>query len=112
MGTYMTVTLPTMASFRFQLFVLIISASTIIGCPPGWKNNGEWCFLFSHNQVTWAEAETICKSFESILAEPEDKNIDSFLIAEALRTRRKYWLGASDIEQEGTFLWTSSQLTL
>ncbi|XP_071150013.1 perlucin-like [Mytilus edulis] len=101
-----------MASFVMKFLLISICVTVITCCAPGWKKTSSlsgWCFLFSHNQVTWAEAEEICRSFEGYLAEPINKPIDDYLISETLKTGRKYWLGLSDLEQEGTFLWTTSQ---
>jgi len=40
-----------------QTLFLLSDFSASFQCPPGWKQNGDLCYLFSHNKVTWAEAE-------------------------------------------------------
>lgn len=32
----------------------------VYGCKPRWKANGEYCYLFSHQQRNWYDARTRC----------------------------------------------------
>ncbi|XP_061171695.1 perlucin-like [Saccostrea echinata] len=89
--------------------IYYLSVGLAWSCTDGWIKHGNYCFLFSHNKVHWAEAAEICRSFDSFLAEPNTHDIDSFIVAKTRVTnpKRVYWLGGSDLQKEGTFVWTS-----
>merc|ERR1712150_141268 len=91
---------------------LIISVTAVNGCNNGWEKSGAYCFLFSHDKVTWPEASEICRGFEGFLAEPTTPEIDNFLSNRVKQTNPKkiFWLGASDIEKEGAWSWVTSRL--
>ncbi|XP_078317996.1 asialoglycoprotein receptor 2-like isoform X2 [Crassostrea virginica] len=51
------------------------------GCEIGWIRLHTKCYMFSHTTASWAEAESICSAFHSILAEPKSTEESKFLIS-------------------------------
>jgi len=84
-------------------------------CPPGWIHAGAHphydnyydipvCFLISHNKMNWTTADEFCAANGGYLAEitsPEEK----IMIESVLDTESGYWLGLTDREVEGKFVW-------
>ena len=51
------------------------------GCPPGWINSQEGCFLFLFNKhVTWREAQLECESLGGFLAEVKNQEQSTLLV--------------------------------
>ena len=53
---------------------------------------------------TWIEAVAYCEAINSILIEPRNKALNNL----AKSFKNKAWIGASDIDVEGTFVWKSN----
>ncbi|OWF42845.1 perlucin-like protein [Mizuhopecten yessoensis] len=95
-------------AYIMKLLCVLLLCGCTRACLGGWKKDGDYCFMFSHNQVTWSEAESICQLFDSKLAEPQTAEMDTFIGSQAVKNQRKYWLGGSDIMQEGYWKWMST----
>ena len=60
---------------KLNMFFAFISLSISLvvadeGCPPGWVNSVEGCFLFEHTvAVTWRDAQEECERLGGFLAE-------------------------------------------
>ncbi|XP_062607040.1 adhesive plaque matrix protein 2-like, partial [Saccostrea cucullata] len=80
-------------------------------CTHPWIKHDNYCFFFSDNQVSWTKASEICRSFDSFLAEPITQDINSFIVSKISVTNpnliKVYWLGGSDMKEEGKFVWPS-----
>ncbi|XP_067436257.1 ladderlectin-like isoform X2 [Thunnus thynnus] len=78
-------------------------------CPSGWTGFSGRCFLYVQTPLSWADAEKNCLSRGGNLASVH--NIDEYNIIQSmiLRITHTYpvaWLGGSDAEQQGTWLWS------
>ncbi|XP_078607085.1 uncharacterized protein LOC144879470 [Branchiostoma floridae x Branchiostoma japonicum] len=80
-------------------------------CPPlytvGFKDR---CFRLSTNKANFRRAKTICEREGGRLAVLQDEETDLFIRKKIRklpyeRTLR-YWIGLSDVQEEGTFVWT------
>ncbi|XP_062587307.1 adhesive plaque matrix protein 2-like [Saccostrea cucullata] len=78
-------------------------------CPHPWIKHNNYCFLFSDDKLDWADASRKCRSIDSILAEPTTQDINNFIVSKMIVQSEGsyYWLGGSDLEDEGKFVWTS-----
>ncbi|XP_053398186.1 CD209 antigen-like protein B [Mercenaria mercenaria] len=77
-----------------------------------WTSFGTSCYHVGNDALTWEEAKTKCESYDGILAEVENDSENTFLmeLAKQKDTRGKgAWLGASDLETEGLWIWSSSK---
>ncbi|XP_078693730.1 uncharacterized protein LOC144923229 isoform X2 [Branchiostoma floridae x Branchiostoma belcheri] len=82
-------------------------------CPPMYGVNAfrGKCFKFSVRRVTFNKAKAICRTDGGRLAVLKDKGTDVF-IRKRIRSlpphRRvlNYWIGLSDVQEEGTFVWS------
>ena len=62
------------------------------GCPPGWINSQEGCFLFLFNKhVTWREAQLECERLGGFLAEVKNQE-QSTLLVKKINLRHYYLL--------------------
>ena len=51
------------------------------GCPPGWINSQEGCFLFLYSKhVTWREAQLECESLGGFLVEIKSQEQSTLLV--------------------------------
>ena len=53
-----------------SLVLFLTTAAGEEGCPAGWINSVEGCFLFEYTKaVTWRDAQEVCESSGGFLAE-------------------------------------------
>jgi len=92
--------------FVLFLFLNLICAITS-HCPIGWLNGGTYCYHLSPEKLTWGASQEYCWSLGGHLAEfsnrEEENAIEAFLID------GDYWIGLTDIGQEGSWKWEESQ---
>ncbi|XP_060593245.1 perlucin-like protein [Ruditapes philippinarum] len=81
-------------------------------CPHGWILHGKSCYHFSHDTEEWIGALAVCRELGGQLVEIEDAAEDNFIISEARRRQNSYWIGLSDIQEEGTWVWMNSKIPL
>ena len=61
--------------------VLSTTSHPINGCPYGWVNSLEGCFLFHHEEnTTWRDAQEECEWLGGFLAEPKSEEQITFLV--------------------------------
>ena len=74
-----------------------------------WKQHGDSCYKFVVKKATWSEAIRSCAGMNSYLAEVNDAS-EHDLIASIMveNGESKLWLGGSDLEVEGKFVWVHS----
>lgn len=86
------------------LFVLIVNIS---GCPDGWTHMGSSCYRTSLEKMSWYEAKEDCQAQGGYLAEltspEEEANINEFI-----NHNDHFWIGLTDEDTEGTFIWQES----
>ncbi|OWF43616.1 perlucin-like [Mizuhopecten yessoensis] len=100
-----------MAAWMCVLLLLFV-AITPEGCPLGWVQGPSSCFFFSQFGGTWADANAICKGFETKLAEPADEITFAFLAGHAASEHplhSQFYLGGSDMFVEGVWEWSSTK---
>lgn len=78
-------------------------------CDIGWIRHHTKCYMLSNTTATWAEAESICNAFHSILAEPRSHDESMFLISQSLSEKKvgPFWIGISDIIKEDRWVYSS-----
>uniref|UniRef100_A0A8W8MXG6 C-type lectin domain-containing protein n=1 Tax=Magallana gigas TaxID=29159 RepID=A0A8W8MXG6_MAGGI len=70
--------------FFVSLLMLLELYNSGEGCDIGWIRHHTKCYMLSNTTATWAEAESICNAFHSILAEPRSHDESMFLIGQSL----------------------------
>uniref|UniRef100_A0A0F8AC12 Type-2 ice-structuring protein n=1 Tax=Larimichthys crocea TaxID=215358 RepID=A0A0F8AC12_LARCR len=78
-------------------------------CPGGWSETNGRCFLFVPGAMTWAKAESNCRSLGGHLASIH--NILEYhaiqnLIKSATYENKATWAGGSDAQVEGEWFWS------
>lgn len=80
--------------------------STTARCPADWDVFGGHCYLADYGTYrTWMDAEAYCNSFGGHLASIHSQAEEDFLYS-LLGAVSITWLGATDKNQEGVFVWT------
>ncbi|XP_059210792.1 ladderlectin-like [Centropristis striata] len=78
-------------------------------CSGRWTNINGRCFHYFPAPMTWAKAERNCQSMGGNLASVHDvqeyHGVQS-LIKTATYQSKEAWIGASDAQEEGVWLWT------
>ncbi|NXD18944.1 MRC1 protein, partial [Spelaeornis formosus] len=90
---------------------------TAAGCKKGWKRYGTYCYFIGHVPATFSEANTTCEVEEGYLATVESRLYDDFYRYEqayltslvGLRPEKHFWLGLSDVQDQGTFSWANGE---
>ncbi|NXJ98839.1 MRC1 protein, partial [Corythaixoides concolor] len=79
----------------------------------GWKRYGFHCYLLGSALLTFSDANKTCEQSKAYLATVESRNEQAFLISlMGLRSEKYFWIGLSDIEERGSFRWTSGETPL
>ncbi|XP_039677497.1 galactose-specific lectin nattectin-like [Perca fluviatilis] len=78
-------------------------------CPGGWTAYNGRCFLYVPTAMTWARAERNCQSLGGNLASVH--NVHEYHEIQRLIVKTSYeykmaWIGGSDAEEKGTWLWS------
>ncbi|XP_041634977.1 ladderlectin-like [Cheilinus undulatus] len=78
-------------------------------CPSGWARYNNRCFLFVPTAMSWANAERHCQAQDGNLASVHSNVEYHFIQGMILKQTQTFpntWLGGSDAEQDGTWLWS------
>nr|XP_022294154.1 galactose-specific lectin nattectin-like [Crassostrea virginica] len=81
-------------------------------CPDGWVSHGGGCYAFVTNmKFTWNNAGAFCRNAGGKLVEIENASEENFLRSHLLSSHKSehFWIGGSDIIQDGKWLWLSTQ---
>ncbi|XP_071150269.1 perlucin-like protein [Mytilus edulis] len=78
-------------------------------CQNGWLKNETNCYFFSNDAMNWNDAKSVCESYGSMLVEVLSSCELDFLKATATVYDSSFWLGGTDIEKEGDWIWSTSQ---
>ncbi|KAK2863301.1 hypothetical protein Q5P01_002834 [Channa striata] len=81
-------------------------------CSSGWTYIGGACFKYVPTAMTWAIAENNCRSMSSHLASVQ--SIDEYhsiqkMIADATHEYKQTWIGGSDAQHDGVWLWSDGE---
>ncbi|XP_053374784.1 C-type lectin domain family 4 member G-like [Mercenaria mercenaria] len=84
-------------------------------CLPRWYSYGQSCYYFSTSELSWSDALNDCKSKGVYLAEHKHRGEAKDLaeLAQSISTKiDMYWVGASDISSEGSWIWKESHASV
>ncbi|KAL4219517.1 positive regulation of myeloid dendritic cell activation [Mactra antiquata] len=81
-------------------------------CPDGWQRHGPTCYHFSHDLESFGIADLMCKHMGGVLAEIETLQESSFLSAQVASFNNRYWIGLTDIQEEGIWKWFNTNTML
>ncbi|KFP25770.1 Macrophage mannose receptor 1, partial [Colius striatus] len=83
---------------------------TDAGCKKGWRRYGTYCYFIGHAPATFSEANITCDGEKGYLATVESRYEQAYLISLiGLRPEKYFWLGLSDMEDQGTFRWANGE---
>lgn len=78
-------------------------------CRQNWLRYENACYLFVTTHNSWDRAKTSCENYRSnltdILSESENNFIKGYISKKKTPGIYAYWIGGSDRDQEGTFIW-------
>ncbi|XP_024116211.2 galactose-specific lectin nattectin [Oryzias melastigma] len=78
-------------------------------CPPFWYSYGNRCYKYIATPMTWGDAELHCVSQDANLVSVQSHEEDTFvhtLIRNFDPKEASTWIGLSDAQQEGGWLWS------
>ncbi|XP_076101114.1 alpha-N-acetylgalactosamine-specific lectin-like [Mytilus galloprovincialis] len=109
---YILKTRPMKNSCVFLTFAFIIIQGEP-QCQHGWKPYDTSCYLVVSTNKTWSDAQSFCQiTHNAYLAElemiDENKFLLDLLLTMPSSNKHNFWLGANDINTEGTFIWSTS----
>ncbi|XP_030220618.1 macrophage mannose receptor 1b [Gadus morhua] len=80
-----------------------------LGCKPGWRRHGSYCYLVGSETKTFDEAKEACKSGDSYMADVANGVDNAFLVSIlGLRSEKYFWLGLSNQGNIDDFVWINS----
>ncbi|BFZ25369.1 hypothetical protein BsWGS_28408 [Bradybaena similaris] len=98
-----------MLLYIFLISCLHIGHDVLGQCQPGWYHFGQSCYTYGESMVTFASAQEICQFYSAHLAEIGSASENTFLQTIAKnKSGNAVWIGATDIMNEGIWLWLSS----
>merc|ERR1711879_548322 len=104
-----TVTMATL----LVLLLAFVAIGADAQCYPGWIKHGSSCYGIGEENVSWGGAASLCRVFDSNLAEIESSEENDFLKNLALnRSYRALWIGGTDIFSEGQWIWSGSKMPI
>ncbi|KAM9335723.1 type-2 ice-structuring protein-like [Symphorus nematophorus] len=80
-----------------------------VSCPDGWTAIEGRCFYYVPQELSWARAEKICLGMGANLASVHSANeyqSIQTMIAKITHGFKETWLGGSDCQLKGTWLWS------
>ncbi|CAL8374706.1 unnamed protein product [Arctogadus glacialis] len=78
-------------------------------CPSFWYDSGTDCYKYVASHLNWADAELYCQSLGANLASfhnASDMNFITALIENFDPTKGFHWIGFSDLQKEGSWMWS------
>ena len=92
----------------------LLTNSQPSACGSGWTYVYDFgCYYFGDTPMTWQDANNFCRSRVSILAEMKTIAQDSILHDPVyVGPGDSFWLGMSDIDQEGVYVWNGTNEVL
>ncbi|KAK3781212.1 hypothetical protein RRG08_047753 [Elysia crispata] len=97
--------------------IIIVSVLVLVAsehpttCPPGYRQLDDHCFLLMTETMTFFDATVACDVVDGKLVEivsPEDQSrVENYLNTVKSSVSTNIWLGATDLQQEGTWRYLS-----
>jgi len=92
------------------MYVQYRGKDNLPGCPSGgWIPLNDHCYLLSPNKMNWFQAKKFCEEkggyLAEILSQSEQTNLEALLNVGPFK---RYWIGLSDLADEGKFEWQHS----
>jgi len=94
------------------LFLTVVAGEE--GCPPGWVNSVEGCFLFDYTKaLNWRDAQEVCESMGGFLAEVKTEEQAMLLtslavVQESILGISAWWVGLTEQGHQGRWVWQHS----
>ncbi|KAM5158316.1 macrophage mannose receptor 1-like [Mantella aurantiaca] len=83
------------------------------GCSTGWKRHGLYCYFVGEEISKFTEANSTCIAHAAFLMTVEDRFEQAYLTSLiGFRAEKYFWTGLSDMEEKGTFKWTTKEKVL
>ncbi|XP_042566624.1 hepatic lectin-like [Clupea harengus] len=79
----------------------IIKTRDCTPCGEGWRNNGDKCYFFSFDLMSWTQSRDECVSMGGHLVIINSQAEQIFLSSE---TKESHWIGLNDREHEGQWV--------
>ncbi|CAL8367040.1 unnamed protein product [Boreogadus saida] len=80
-----------------------------LGCKPGWRKHGSYCYLVGSETKTFDEAKEACHSGDSYMADVANGVDNAFLVSIlGLRSEKYFWLGLSNQGNIDDFVWLNT----
>ena len=83
----------------------------ILTCDYPWEMLGNSCYFLSSEKMTWNDAREYCNSKGSHLVEIDNSDERDFLV-QKYKAIFTVWVGGHDNENEGTYVWQTSNNTI
>ena len=74
-------------------------------CLGDWKAFGDHIYLWQDSAKSWNDAEAICACCNGRLTSVADQQVQDFLTSEMVEPGSSIWIGASDQDAEGHWVW-------
>ncbi|KAJ8320427.1 hypothetical protein KUTeg_002014, partial [Tegillarca granosa] len=92
--------------YMVAIFILGIIASTSGFCPTYWRYFDKHCYIITKAKVTWNQARLNRCDYKTY-------SFNKWFKEQAFHSgERSYWIGASDLQHEGTFRWEGTGQTV
>ncbi|XP_060566251.1 perlucin-like protein [Ruditapes philippinarum] len=91
---------------------IILLFGGVWSCPNGWIRHESSCYHFSHDMEPWTGADYMCNKMGGKLVEIETAAENAVLRPIVDSMNRTYWIGLSDVQEEGVWMWMSSRTKL
>ena len=99
-----------MALVKQEIFEKLQEANII--CKDPWIIFGDSCYLMSSEAMTWNDAQRFCNTKEGHLIEIDNIIERDFLVQTCKVRLDGIWVGGTDQETEGTFVWKTNKKTV
>ncbi|XP_076112739.1 perlucin-like protein [Mytilus galloprovincialis] len=93
-------------TFFAGFFVLAVFVTHVCSISADWTLYDGKYYMFVKNATNWNTAQQDCLSRGGRLAEVNCENVGAWLKRQARQRGGGWWLGATDLGQEGTWTWT------